>query len=89
MSARIHVLKVWPEQYRALADGRKTFEIRKQDRPFAVGDILRLQEWAPMDGHKSGGDYIGSPILTRLITYIVPGGEWGLPEGLCVMGLAS
>lgn len=42
-----HLLKVWPEYFAALADGRKSFEIRKNDRDFKVGDRLTLAEWVP------------------------------------------
>lgn len=34
-----------PEFYEAVINGRKTFELRKDDRSFSVGDILVLCEW--------------------------------------------
>lgn len=40
-----HKLKILPEYYIAVSDGRKTFEIRKNDRDFQVGDIVMLQEY--------------------------------------------
>ena len=46
-SARIHTLKCWPEFFAAVVEGRKRFEIRKNDRDFRVGDCLVLQEWNP------------------------------------------
>lgn len=45
--AVIHELKVWPEYYERLADGTKTFEVRKDDRGYQTGDTLILKEWAP------------------------------------------
>lgn len=42
-----HKLKIWPEFFEAILDGTKRFEIRKDDRGFAVGDILHLEEWNP------------------------------------------
>lgn len=46
-SREVHDLKCWPEQFEALADGRKTAEYRYDDREFALGDPLVLREWNP------------------------------------------
>jgi hypothetical protein len=43
----IHELKTWPEYFKPLLEGTKTFEIRNNDRNFKVGDFLILQEWEP------------------------------------------
>lgn len=40
-----HDLKILPEFFRAVVDGRKRFEIRKNDRNFAEGDALILREF--------------------------------------------
>lgn len=40
-------LKIWPVFFEPIFDGTKTFEIRKNDRQFCVGDTLHLQEWDP------------------------------------------
>ncbi len=40
-----HYLRILPEYYRAVDSGAKTFEIRKNDRDFKVGDIITLQEF--------------------------------------------
>lgn len=39
-----HNLKTWPEFYRSILDGSKTFELRRDDREprFAVGQMLNL-----------------------------------------------
>ena len=44
----IHVLKCWPQYYRAIESGEKTWEIRKNDRDYHVGDILHLRPWDPV-----------------------------------------
>lgn len=36
----IHTLKILPQFYRAVLEERKTFEVRKNDRPFTVGDFV-------------------------------------------------
>lgn len=41
---RIHELKVAALHFPALADGRKRFEYRANDRGFLVGDYLLLRE---------------------------------------------
>ncbi len=43
----IHELKIWPQYYCRVADGSKTFEIRKNDRAFQSGDTVILKEWDP------------------------------------------
>jgi hypothetical protein len=62
--AATHELKVWPEFWRELADGSKTFEIRRNDRGYDVGDTLHLREYDPRTGKYSGRE------LTRTVTYI-------------------
>lgn len=81
-SGRTHDLKCWPEPFNAIADGTKRFEIRQDDRGFAVGDLLRLQEWDPATGEYSGREQLVH--VTRIVR-----GEWGLPEGMVVMGIAA
>lgn len=41
----IHELKILPEFFNAVISGEKTFEIRKNDRPFHKGDLLALNEF--------------------------------------------
>jgi hypothetical protein len=54
MAAKIHDLKSWPEFFGPVLEGRKTFELRKNDRNFMVGDILWLREWEPRTAKYSG-----------------------------------
>jgi hypothetical protein len=61
----IHDLKVWPMFFDALECNAKTFELRKHDRPFSVGDTLLLREWRP-----STREYTGRSV-TRIITYLM------------------
>jgi hypothetical protein len=76
-----HNLKTWPEAFQAVWDGFKTCEVRKNDRDFRVSDSLWLNEWSP-----DTGTYTGRA-LVAVVTHVVPGGRWGLPDDLCVMSV--
>lgn len=43
----VHELKILPEFFQAQEDGKKNFEIRKNDRDYKVGDWLYLREYDP------------------------------------------
>ncbi len=45
--SKTHYLKTWPQFFEAVARGEKTFEIRRNDRNFLVGDDLILRKWDP------------------------------------------
>ena len=77
-----HELKIWPEYFQAVWDGSKTFEVRKNDRDYKVGDMLVLLEWDP-----NKDEWTGSGICKR-VTYILDAPEY-LKEGYVVMGLAE
>ena len=76
-----HELKVWIEYFNPLLSGDKTFEVRKDDRDFAVGDSLYLREY---DSEKK--KFTGRKIF-KTVTYIMRGPAFGIAEGYCVMGL--
>ena len=42
-----HELKIWPQYFRAVQDGIKTFEVRVNDRGFQKGDTVKLMEYDP------------------------------------------
>lgn len=44
---KVHKLKILPEYYNAQIEGKKNFEIRKNDRNYQVGDWLLLKEYNP------------------------------------------
>jgi hypothetical protein len=76
-----HQLKTYTKEFRSIAHDFKRHDIRENDRCFAVGDEILFQEWLPEEGR-----YTGSEVLCR-ITHITFGGEWGIPQHLCVLSL--
>lgn len=40
-----HALKISPQYFKDVETGQKTFEVRKDDRPYTLGDILLLCEY--------------------------------------------
>jgi len=76
-------LKIWPAEYDAIVQGKKTAEFRKNDRDFNVGDVLILQKFDP-----ETKTYLETSI-TALITHVVYGGSFGIPEGYCMMSIKA
>lgn len=87
---KVHQLKCWPSPFSAMRRGDKVHEIRVNDRDYMQGDILHLREWIPeqrtIGGGRVDGRYTGDELIVR-VTYLTPGGEWGLPKELCVMSV--
>lgn len=81
-----HELKCRRHFFEAIADGRKPFEFRRDDRDFAEGDTIVLRE-VERDPGTLLDVYTGRR-LERVVTYVLR--EWpeiGLPEGFVVLGL--
>lgn len=79
-----HELKCWPLPFQATIDRQKHHEVRRADRPFAVGDMLFLREWDPLvDGEVK---YTGRTLRAR-VTYISAPSSWELPGHLCVLSI--
>lgn len=75
-----HDLKCWPEYYAEVDAGRKTFEIRKDDRGFRVGDVLLLREYEPQSKTYTGRS------CRRVVTYVT---NFGQPSGYVVMAIKA
>lgn len=78
---KAHTLKTWPGVFDSLLTRAKSFEVRKDDRDFGVGDTLILREWDPDEG-----DYTGRK-MRALITYLLPGGQFGIESGHVCMSI--
>lgn len=89
-----HDLKCWTHEWDAVESGVKRFEVRSNlDRDFAVDDVLFLRKYDPAarayikdDGTESSQAGLAETLIMR-VTYVLHGGRFGLPPGLCVMGI--
>lgn len=78
MSRQHHYLKMLPKYFIDVEKGIKNFEVRFNDRGYAVGDMLHLQEFAD-------GEYTGREI-TKEICYILDSEDY-CKKGYVVLGM--
>jgi hypothetical protein len=85
----VHELKTWPEYFQEVKAGKKTFEVRKNDRKFQVGDTLVLKEWKPkvyssVSPNELEGAYTGDEVRVT-VTYLLI----SKPEHISFIGVSS
>ena len=87
---KLHELKIKHKYYIEVEDGTKMFELRKNDRDYRVGDLIRFIE-VKKECNNDYGVYVDRLIekddLYR-ITYVlknVP--EYGLDKDYCILGI--
>lgn len=78
LTQRTHELKILPEYFQAVRSGNKTFEIRKNDRGYAVGDKLILREY-------ENSKFTGEKEI-RYVSYVLDDVTY-LQEGYVALGL--
>lgn len=75
-----HELKILTEYFHDVVEGKKKFELRKDDRNFQVGDFIILREW-------NGSEYTNQYVI-REISYKLDGADkYGLSKGYCILGI--
>lgn len=74
----IHELKILPHFFADVMCGEKTFEIRKNDRPFQKGDLLALNE-------HDGQHYTGNSCLVY-VDYIMNDADY-VKKDMVVMAI--
>lgn len=72
----IHELKITTCYYEEVITYRKTFEIRKNDRDFQIGDRALLMEYV-------NGEYTGRSVMFK-ITYLT---NYEQKKGYCVFSI--
>lgn len=76
----IHGLKIRPKYFDAVRSGEKTFELRRNDRDFRVGDYLALNEW-------DGESYTGRTELVKVTYMLTPNDIMTCQGGYVVMSI--
>lgn len=77
----VHGLKIAHEHFAGQLAGTKTFELRADDRDFAVGDTLCLREWVD-------GAYTGRSVF-RQVVGLLRGPAYGLQQGWVILSTAA
>lgn len=78
---KVHSLKTWPDQFQAVVDGLKTFDMRRGI--FDIDDILLLREWDP-----EFSDYTDSHRwVLCVVKYVLQGPIFDIPAGCVIMSL--
>ncbi|GGG32754.1 hypothetical protein GCM10007425_29260 [Lysinibacillus alkalisoli] len=78
---RIHELNIHPEPFSAVVSGAKTFEYRFNDRDYRVGDILRLNEYNPIQ------ESYTNQKADVIVTFILEGGQYDIPTSYVIMSI--
>ncbi len=91
LKPEVHDLKCWPRYFGDIANGTKAFEVRTNDRDYAVDDYLLLREW-----NEDGKRYKGPVAMVRVVSLLtgamlpnLPGHQALplIPPGVVVMGI--
>ena len=78
-----HRVKCWPDYFKCIVEGTKTFDLRVNDRGYKVGDLITFMEWNPNAETYTRGSCL------REISYVLPGGQFGLLAGWVALGLTE
>lgn len=74
---QVHQIRIATTYFEDAASGRKSFELRKNDRNYKEGDILEMMEFK--DGRNTGRT------IRKVVTYLLENYS-GLQDGYCIMG---
>ncbi len=76
----LHELKILPQHFNDVKSGAKKFELRKNDRGYAVGDELWL--WEHIKGPTGR-------VIAVYVTHIFQGGQFGLDDGYVILSISE
>ena len=84
----IHQLKCESKYFEDIALGKKTFEVRNNDRNFRVGDFLALNELTPHSCNKKGEHKETGRCCIVYVNYILDDPAF-CKEGYVVLGIEA
>ena len=73
--------KILPKYFEEVINGKKTFELRKDEDNILPGDILILHEWSSDKG------YSGRKAIMHVSYVLRNCPEYGLAEGYCIIAM--
>lgn len=86
----IHRIKIEPSYFSSVKEKIKTFELRKNDRDYKVGDILVLSEYVDIPDSINSisidSFYTGSEVIAR-VKYIMDKPVYGLQSEYCIISI--
>ena len=75
-----HELKILPQYFEEVWNENKTFELRKDDRDYKVGDTLRLLEF-------DYGTYTGRECNRTILYILKDADQYGLKESFVILAM--
>ena len=84
---KVHELKTWPEYFSSIISGEKTFELRRNDRAFGVGDHLRLLEFDPQTQAYSGRSALVKVLSLNEPSHLGGNAFDALDDNYCIMSI--
>ncbi len=77
---KTHELKILPQYYREVVLGNKTYELRKDDRGYNLGDLIVLKEY-------NNGVYTGNEFNVTIKHLLRGCPDYGLKDGYVIISL--
>ena len=91
---KLHELKIKHEYLVEIVLGNKTFELRKNDRDYQVGDLIHFidipspkRDLTLSEISRVGSAYIDENTFYRIIYVLKDVPEYGLDKDYCILGI--
>lgn len=77
----VYEMRVFPENFKAIKEGKKKFEVVKNDKNYNVGEYIDLREF------DIGKGYTGEMLCLKIVYMMTSNQVEGLKDGYCVLGI--